>query len=378
MWMDYKEYPSFFDTEFYNGYMYLCDNVMNIIFRMDVESKEVEFIGRFSNEMLDSLLLCRKVKKYKDKVFFFPGNAESIAIYDTVSGKMKCVKIKKRIPDPRFLKVIGYIEREKSIVLVPALLKNSLIECDMLTGVVVEHEDWFDSFFTGVSLGDEVKAEFISQCIDMGDVNLFRLGFSNYWLRKDWRNKSSELLILETPPKSLMFNGFHKTKIYGIERGEKKLIEYSDLEREIREVQYKLVELDVNPSGWQMIIEGDNRIFLLDRSECALFEYIPDNNEMKLFVRIEKDNVEFKDYREKWPAYCGYKIYDHCIYLFPYGSSRMVVIRLLDATVNYIDIRIQEQELKRINTELIFRIGQVAKEETRDSLTTLLRYVTTI
>ena len=375
MWMDYKEYISCFDAEIHEGYMYLCDNMMNAIFRMDMRSLKTEFIGRYDKELLDALLLCRRVKKHNDKLIFFPGNADSIAIFDISSGKMECKSIKERIPDSRFLKVIGYVEHDEHVLMIPALFQNMLVDYDLTSGSIKETVDWPAVFLNDILNENGLSPEYISSCFNFLDISMFRLDYSDYWIRKDWKNNTSELVRMDTPKSGLMFSKGANGCVYGIERGKRDIFKYNDCDRSMKPLTYKISGISTDIKGWHMIIEAGNQTFLLDDSQSALYEYLPKDNKANFISGIEKDEMTFGDYRAKWPLYWGYRVLEEKLYLFPYGASRMTIIDLVDGKTEYVDIRIEKQELKRINTELKFRIGQVAMEDTNDSLATLLRYV---
>ncbi len=372
MWIEYKEYISFFDAEFDKGKMYLCNNMMNGLFEVDLVSFVPELIGFFNDEKLEAVSLCRKIKKYADKIFFFPGNADSIVIYDQSCGMLDSIKLRRRFPDPRFLKTIGYIERNEKIFLMPALAGNPLVIFDYKTEEVTEINDWkyrfFDLDYSGIP-----EVELISMCIDLENVSLLRINYSDYWIRKDWTLEKSSILQFDNIPERIMFIVGEKGTAYGIGRRTKELFVYDDYELKMNQIAYSLSCNEKSISGWQLLMYEGGRFFLLENDNIRLFEWFPDKGEIVLFTELERSGVDFPDYRSGWPDYWGYKFWNNKLFLFPYGSAHMAVVELADGSTDYHIIKITDKEIKNYITEMEIKSGQVLKEETDESLRVMIR-----
>lgn len=71
--------------------LWISSSRFNGLFRINIESNEITFIGRFPQHNVGDAELHLFAKKYGDKIYFFPKCSKSIDIYDLKTGKFTSV-----------------------------------------------------------------------------------------------------------------------------------------------------------------------------------------------------------------------------------------------------------------------------------------------
>ena len=82
-----------FGGVFYEEHLWFSNNTFNGLFRMNLDSGNIELMDFFPNEKRDLVAAHKKCICYNGKLFFFPANANNIHIYDISKQKFTVIPI---------------------------------------------------------------------------------------------------------------------------------------------------------------------------------------------------------------------------------------------------------------------------------------------
>lgn len=98
---------------YYDGeYIWSTAVDFNGLFRINIQTYKIEFIGQFPNENTEGYRLFCDIAEVNGKLYFCPYNAKNIAIYDKVSSVFITIPLEKnmRDVDKKFTSILAYGE----------------------------------------------------------------------------------------------------------------------------------------------------------------------------------------------------------------------------------------------------------------------------
>lgn len=118
----------------------------NGLFKMDKQSWEVEFLGVFPNSGINQIGLYRAMAHLDGKMYFAPGSADSIAVYDMKDNTFSLIEI----AEPKEPKGLNYYSNfkfsnvivYKKAVFFVASSYPAIIRLDSVSGEMVYITDW--------------------------------------------------------------------------------------------------------------------------------------------------------------------------------------------------------------------------------------------
>lgn len=136
--MDKKKIKTHFMTgKAYNGYVYASCFEYNGLYKINICTGEVYFVGVFPEEKTMRRSLYRDSILVDGKIFFMPDSAEKISVYDIDNDCFETISI----PGER-IGWCGYngIEYEKKIILIPITLSKEVLVYDTKTSTFLKNE----------------------------------------------------------------------------------------------------------------------------------------------------------------------------------------------------------------------------------------------
>lgn len=133
-----------------DGFIWFVAGAFNAFFRIDINSGEVNYIGRIPGETFQKARLYSDIQQYEEKLIFVPMAADEIAIYDIKNNKFIKIKINDQNDtsnlykqDYKFSKCIIYKEYAYFFcVSFPAIAKLDLKNYEM--HYLVDWKKFFD------------------------------------------------------------------------------------------------------------------------------------------------------------------------------------------------------------------------------------------
>ncbi len=118
----------------------------NALFKIDKATWQVEYAGCFPHEKLDGLRLYTAIAKCDGRLFFAPGRAEEIAVFDIGSKTFTKIQIKKPdsialVKNSHHLKFCDIVLRGDYLYFVPCSYP-AFVELNIATGEVCYYSDW--------------------------------------------------------------------------------------------------------------------------------------------------------------------------------------------------------------------------------------------
>ena len=87
-------------------HMYFSNVSSNGLFRISVETHEIEFLGFFPGERVEAGFLHKRCFNYGDKIIFLPAYSKFIAVFDISSGEFFNIPLKKTIEGESILDAV--------------------------------------------------------------------------------------------------------------------------------------------------------------------------------------------------------------------------------------------------------------------------------
>lgn len=124
----------------YKGYIWFSNNTFNGLFRMNISTKKIEYIGFFPKISILNRLTHKKCFLYNDKLYFLPAFSNYIHIYDLKNKKFETIEfansdqliLKDRVGDAVLLDdeiyIFSWLEEKPLIIF--DLHSNTLKRCD--------------------------------------------------------------------------------------------------------------------------------------------------------------------------------------------------------------------------------------------------------
>ncbi len=131
---------SFHDCVEYEGHIYFSSANTNGLFKANLETEMVEFVGRFFGEDIFKRDLHLKTLLIGKEIWFIPYNAERISIYNLEEKVFSQIDINQGSTNEKY--VMANYTSDK-IYLIP-FKSNELIEIDLRTHELVVREQWMN------------------------------------------------------------------------------------------------------------------------------------------------------------------------------------------------------------------------------------------
>lgn len=123
--------------------MWFAAFFFNGLFKMDMKTKQISFVGKFPGEQNQNWMYS-KIMKFGNRLFFFPAMAESIVEFDinTSSVKMHAIKLLTN----RIAQISGFFSAilwKKWVYMLP-LVGHVIVKFNIETGEMRYEEDWYE------------------------------------------------------------------------------------------------------------------------------------------------------------------------------------------------------------------------------------------
>lgn len=281
----------------------------NGIFKINLQTGESIFAGRFPDEQSDGSRLYCAAAYYAGKIIFIPNSAKNIAIYDLKNNMVETIAVKKvdKKIFPHYkanFKFADYVIYENNIYLIsatyPAIIKMNLesLETEYITGWVPNEYFFFrkgkflekDSFVVPSSNSNLVLRFDLKNDV----AKVYRVGNNtggywsivkegkSYWLAPktpgpviEWEINNNKITEHDNYPENFVRKKFSFTKIYAL--NSKICITPCDAQM--------FVELD--PKSGKM---KDNNLWKLEPGDWV--DYLFELNEY-LYLRIKDANSKY-------------------------------------------------------------------------------------
>lgn len=123
-----------------NGILYFSAHYMNGLFKLDLLTKEIEYIGRCSEES-KSVDLYRYALAYRGKVYFIPGVGNYIVCIDTMTGKIERYKVPEAEHTCGDYKFAAVVEVNGEVWMIPAQY-DAILRLNMDTNEMERYSNW--------------------------------------------------------------------------------------------------------------------------------------------------------------------------------------------------------------------------------------------
>lgn len=117
----------------------------NGLFKMDMETKRISFIGKFPEEQ-DRIWMYAKIMKIGKQLFFFPGLARSIAVFNLETSEIKMHSLEAVASGSfggyGFFSVVQW----KSWIYVLPIDSHVILKMNTVSGEIQYESDWYEKF----------------------------------------------------------------------------------------------------------------------------------------------------------------------------------------------------------------------------------------
>ena len=127
-------------------YGYGSEYDKNGLYRVDINSGKCLFINLFEGEYINKKRLHCSAEWIGDKIYFIPGSAQNVSIYDLKNGKIETINIpkpsKKKYPFYKLqYKFVGAVQCRNYLWLVPATYPG-ILKLNLLNNEIKVYDDW--------------------------------------------------------------------------------------------------------------------------------------------------------------------------------------------------------------------------------------------
>lgn len=133
------------DVVLFDDTLWFCAQNYNSLYTMNINTKEVNFVGEFPNEAYGNSRLFASMKLVGKKIYFIPFYAKEIVVYDIEGGNFFCIKLSdavlgKKCGDILFMGV----EQYKNYLYILPVYATIIIRLDTTNNCVDYITDWYD------------------------------------------------------------------------------------------------------------------------------------------------------------------------------------------------------------------------------------------
>lgn len=135
---EYK-YLSFYDAYIENNEMWVSNLAFNGLFKVNLDTYEVNYVGSFKGEDVWQENLHRRVIRYKDVLFFIPYSGKGICTYNLITKEMGFIPIDS---ENNIIRVADAILDGNFLWMFPGIAGQPLLILNMDTLEVVKKPEW--------------------------------------------------------------------------------------------------------------------------------------------------------------------------------------------------------------------------------------------
>ena len=315
-----------------DGNIWCTSYIGNMILKISVESKSIEYVAGFEQEPSITMGLYRAAESNGDNVIFIPGYAKNVTIFNCNTKSMSCINVEEYLPIVNTLRVISYYVFDNKLWLFPAAdVPTVIIDLDSYE---IETDDSFAKI-----IRDYNKTKIISLGRHLAVNNeriIYAAGKENYFIDYNLINRCGKLIEL---PSDIAMGGdivLNNDEVWFSRCGFKGIGKYNIITN-----QLDLYDYDIDSSLLKKNVRtGDNRLkaqpfqnmillgdylWLLPLNTNCIVKFNIKNNKFEIAYKINGTGMDSECFDNFWTS-LGSVVSGNKIFIMPYCYNRMIEI----------------------------------------------------